>query len=149
MSGVGKTTALDGLARQGFTTVDTDDDGWFDVVEGEPLWREPMIADLLDKPRTTALFVASTVANQGVFYPRFDAVVLLSAPSDIAFERIAARTNNPFGKAESERRQIARDMIEVEPLLRQSASHEIVTVCPPDEVVNTLIAIATAARSTP
>ncbi|WP_237165576.1 AAA family ATPase [Mycolicibacterium obuense] len=142
MSGVGKTTALDGLSQQGFATVDTDEGDWIDVVDGEPLWREPLLAALLSRPRPTALFVAGTVVNQGVFYDRFDAVVLLSAPSAIAFQRIAERTNNPFGKSDSERRQIARDMAEIEPLLRQAATHEIVTVCPPEEVIAELLAIA-------
>ncbi|WP_277243872.1 AAA family ATPase [Mycolicibacterium obuense] len=142
MSGVGKTTALDGLSRQGFATFDTDEGDWIDVVDGEPLWREPLLAALLSRPRPTALFVAGTVVNQGVFYDRFDAVVLLSAPSAIAFQRIAERTNNPFGKSDSERRQIARDMAEIEPLLRQAATHEIVTVCPPEEVIAELVVIA-------
>ncbi|MEW5810568.1 MAG: hypothetical protein AB1925_14035 [Actinomycetota bacterium] len=139
MSGVGKTTSLEALARRGFSTVDTDDEGWIDIVAGEPLWREALIATLLERPRTAPLFIAGTVANQGAFYARFDAVVLLSAPSAVAF----ARTNNPFGKSEVQRRQIARDMVEVEPLLRQAATHEIVTVCSPDEVVETLVDIAT------
>lgn len=143
MSGVGKTTSLEALARRGFSTVDTDDEGWIDIVAGEPLWREALIATLVERPRTAPLFVAGTVANQGAFYARFDAVVLLSAPSAVAFERIATRTNNPFGKSEVQRRQIARDMVEVEPLLRQAATHEIVTVCSPDEVVETLVDIAT------
>ncbi|TRW80354.1 hypothetical protein FK535_20135 [Mycolicibacterium sp. 018/SC-01/001] len=146
MSGVGKTTALQGLSRRGFATVDTDEDDWIDTAGGEPLWREPPIAALLSWPRTTSLFVAGTVANQGVFYDRFDAVVLLSAPSAVMFERLARRTNNPFGKSESERQQIARDMAEVEPLLRQAATHEVVTLCPPDEVVDMLVDIAAALR---
>lgn len=146
MSGVGKSTSVVGLAQRGFTTVDTDDGPWIELVDGEPLWRAELIDDLLEKPRATALFVAGTVANQGAFYERFDAVVLLSAPSAIAFERIATRTDNPFGKTEAERRQIARDIDEVEPLLRRSATHEIVTVCPPEEVVERLAAIACAAR---
>jgi hypothetical protein len=37
------------------------------------------------------------VANQGRFYDRFDAVVLLSAPADVILERIEARTTNTFG----------------------------------------------------
>ncbi|MEH3139889.1 MAG: AAA family ATPase [Mycobacterium kyogaense] len=144
MSGAGKTTALNGLAQRGFATVDTDDGPWIELVDGEPLWRESLIDQLLEKPRTAALFVVGTVANQGVFYERFDAVVLLSAPSAVTFARIATRTENPFGKTESERRQIARDIAEVEPLLRQAATHEIVTTCPADEVVDRLAAIAAA-----
>ncbi len=67
MSGVGKSTVLDELARRGFSTVDTDDGPWIHTVDGEPLWREPMIDELLQQPRETALFVQGTVANQGRF----------------------------------------------------------------------------------
>jgi serine kinase of HPr protein (carbohydrate metabolism regulator) len=74
MSGVGKSTALTELARRGFTTVDTDYGPWIHVVDGEPLWRQPMIDALLDRPRDTPLFVQGTVAIQGRFYSRFDAV---------------------------------------------------------------------------
>ncbi|MBX7453797.1 hypothetical protein GR927_37980 [Mycolicibacterium sp. 3033] len=148
MSGVGKSTSLVGLARRGFSAVDTDDGRWIEVVDGEPLWRAELIEELLEKPRFAALFIAGTVANQGLFYERFDAVVLLSAPNAIAFERIATRTGNPFGKTECERRRIARDIDEVEPLLRRAATHEIVTVCPPEEVVDRLAAIASAVRVT-
>ena len=81
ISGVGKSTALTELARRGFTTVDTDSGPWIHVVDGEPLWRQPMIDALLDRPRDTPLFVQGSVANQGRFYSRSDAVVLLSAPA--------------------------------------------------------------------
>ena len=52
ISGVGKSTALTELARRGFTTVDTDSGPWIHVVDGEPLWRQPMIDALLDRPPT-------------------------------------------------------------------------------------------------
>jgi serine kinase of HPr protein (carbohydrate metabolism regulator) len=78
MSGVGKSTVLAELTQRGFTTVDTDYGPWIHVEEGEPLWREPMIHALLDRPRETPLFVQGTVANQGLFYRRFDAIVLLN-----------------------------------------------------------------------
>ncbi|MGK2880172.1 MAG: hypothetical protein ACSLE6_05055 [Mycobacterium sp.] len=95
MSGVGKSTALAELARRGFTTVDTDYGPWSHVDDGEPLWREPMIHSLLDRPRSTPLFIQGTVANQGRFYRRFDAIVLLTAPIEVIFDRLDTRTNNP------------------------------------------------------
>lgn len=134
--------ALNELARRGFTTIDTDDAGWIHIVDGEPLWREPLIHALLDRPRETPLFVQGTVANQGGFYDRFDAIVLFSAPEDVVFDRLAQRTNNPFGKTQAERQRIAADMAEVEPRLRQAATHEIATTRPLAEVVDALVAIA-------
>jgi dephospho-CoA kinase len=146
MSGVGKSTALSELARRGFATVDTDYGPWIHVVDGEPLWREPMIDSLLERSRDTTLFVQGTVANQGRFYSRLDAVVLLSAPTQTVFARLAARTNNPFGKTLAEQRKIAADIAEVEPLLRHAATHEIDTTRPLSEVVDVLVSIAQAAE---
>ena len=40
----------------------------------EPLWNEERIDALLSGHSDGALFVVGTVANQGKFYPRFDAV---------------------------------------------------------------------------
>lgn len=139
---MGKSTALIELARRGFTTIDTDDAGWIHIVDGEPLWREPLIDAVLERPRETPLFVQGTVANQGRFYHRFDAIVLLSAPVGVVFDRLARRTNNPFGKTHSERQRIANDIAEVEPLLRQAATHEIDTTRPLTEVTDALVDIA-------
>lgn len=140
MSGVGKSTVLVELARLGFVAVDTDDDGWLEVVAGEPLWRGQLIKKLLDRPRETPLIVQETVANQGHVYDRFDAIVLLSAPTDIMLRRVQGRANNPFGKTMKERSKILADIAEVEPLLRQAATHEIRTDRPLSEVVDIVAA---------
>jgi len=47
--------------------------------------------------------VSGCVSNQGRFYDRFDAVVLLTAPDDVILERITMRTTNEFGKDDVER----------------------------------------------
>ncbi|SBS79599.1 conserved hypothetical protein [uncultured Mycobacterium sp.] len=146
MSGVGKSTALTELSRRGFATVNTDDDGWIDVVDGEPLWREPLIDELLNRRRDRPLFVQGTVINQGRFYDKFDAIVLLTAPIDIVFDRVARRTNNPFGKTRAERERIADDIAHVEPLLRQAATHEIDTTRSPADVADALVDIARTPR---
>ncbi len=142
MSGVGKTTALEELARRGFHTVDTDDETWIEIVHGEPLWREERIDALLAAPRTGALFVQGTVANQWRFYDRFGAIVLLSAPVEVILERVRTRTNNGFGKNPEDRDRMVRDIAETEPLLRSAASHELDTSRPLREVVEALIGIA-------
>jgi dephospho-CoA kinase len=127
MSGTGKSTVLAELARRGHRVVDTDVGGWIDESGPEPLWREERIAALLDEDSDGALFVAGCVANQGRFYPRFDAVVLLSAPADVILDRVAARATNDFGKSDAERKKILEDLLSVEPLLRAGASAEIDT----------------------
>src|SRR5689334_22724451 len=90
MSGTGKSSALAELARRGYRVVDTDDPGWREYRRdaepvdelhgGEWLWVEERMHALLDADDDPSLFVQGTVRNQGAFYERFDAVVLLSAP---------------------------------------------------------------------
>lgn len=144
MSGSGKTTALEGLARLGYDTVETDDPAWLEVVDGEPLWREPMIEALLDERRDGPLFVQGTVANQGRFAHRFAAVVLLAAPLEVLLDRVRRRTDNPFGRSASSQAKIAADHADVEPLLRASATHVLDAEEPPEEVVEALVRIARA-----
>jgi len=38
--------------------------------------------------------MSGTVSNQGRFYDRFDAVVLLHAPANVLLDRISSRTTN-------------------------------------------------------
>ena len=145
MSGVGKSTALAELARRGFETVDTDYGDWIELVDGERLWVEHRIEALLAARRDGPLFVQGTVANQGRFSGRFDAIVLLSAPSDVLFDRLRDRTTNDFGKSADELANVVRDIDEVEPLLRGSATHELQTTQSLKLVVDRLIEIAAAA----
>lgn len=137
MSGTGKSSALAELRRRGFEAVDTDEPGWseWSDEDGGYLWDEERIAELLDRDRGVTLFVSGTVSNQGRFYPRFDAVVLLSAPVDVLLARVAARTTNDYGKAEAERAEILANLAEVEPLLRATCTHELDATQPLAEVV--------------
>ena len=137
MSGTGKSSALAALAQRGFRTVDTDEPGW---KLGE-LWDEEKIEQLLAEDGPT-LYVSGTVENQGVFYDRFDAVVLISAPADVILGRIATRTNNPWGKSPEQRDLILEQIREVEPLLRATCTHEIDASLPLADVVERLVEIA-------
>ena len=76
------------------------------------------------------LFLSGCVANQGVFYPRFGAVVLLSAPADVILERVAGRGTNDYGKTDEQRAFILEDFAAVEPRLRARATAEIDTRAP-------------------
>jgi thymidylate kinase len=148
MSGTGKSTALAELRRRGYETVDTDEPGWSEWSEedGGYVWREDPIAELLARPRETALYISGTVSNQGRFYPKFDAVVLLSAPADVLLGRIDDRTTNPYGKTREERELILRHLDEVEPLLRATCTHELDASRPVEEVVAELVAIGAGER---
>jgi shikimate kinase len=92
------------------------------------------------------LFVSGCVANQGRFYDRFAAVVLLSAPREVMLSRIVNRDTNRFGKNPTERARILANLETVEPLLRRSATVEITTDRHLAEVVS---AVEAAARPLP
>lgn len=141
MSGTGKSSALAELQRLGFQAVDTDAPGWTEWSEREDgyLWREDRIAELLACEEGPTLYVSGTVSNQGRFYDRFDAVVLLSAPAEVLLGRIEARTENPYGKTAEQRELILRHLVEVEPLLRRSCTHEIDAAQPLADVVEQLV----------
>ena len=148
MSGTGKSSALAELERRGFEVVDTDRGGWTfwsDAEDGQ-VWHEERIGELLDRERTWTLYVSGTVSNQGRFYPRFDAVVLLSAPAEVLLGRIASRETNDYGKRREERELILRHLAEVEPLLRATCTHEIDATQPLGLVVAQLVAIGESAE---
>ena len=138
MSGTGKSSALAELERRGFRVVDTDDPGWGDGVT----WNEPHMNALIEGAGDEALFVSGTVENQGRFYDRFDAVVLLSAPREVLLDRIARRATNDYGKTPEERALVLEHLELVEPLLRAGCTHEIVTTRPLADIVDELSAIA-------
>ena len=150
LSGTGKTTALEELGRRGFRFVETDLPGWSEWVppadgaEGEWLWREERIAELLASEDEPTLYVSGCVRNQGKFYDRFDAVVLLSAPAEVILERIERRTTNGFGKSPEERELVLSQLDWVEPLLRATCTHELDASKPLDEIVEKLVEIGRA-----
>ena len=62
MSGVGKSSLLQELARRGYRTVDTDYGDYHETVDGERLWREDRIAALLAEGGP--LFVSGTTRGR-------------------------------------------------------------------------------------
>jgi hypothetical protein len=99
------------------------------------------MAALLDGHTDGALFVAGCKTNQGALYPRFEHVVLLSAPASVLLARVAARTTNPYGQDPATRALILRDLAEVEPLLRATATAEIDATAPLEFVARRLAAL--------
>jgi dephospho-CoA kinase len=90
------------------------------------------------------LFIAGCEENQARFQPRFDHIILLSAPLETLAERLATRTSNSFGKAPGELRNFLDDVETVEPLLRRAADHEVATTLPLNEVVEEILRVAGA-----
>jgi len=140
MSGAGKSTAL---AERGFQVIETDEGGWgkWSNADGGYVWREDRIDVLLAGEEGPTLYVSGTVSNQGHFYPRFNAVVLLSAPADVLPYRTASRTTNDYGKSSEDRGFILQHLAEVEPLLRATCTHEVDATQLIEVVVEQLVAI--------
>lgn len=99
------------------------------------------LAELLAREREVPLYVSGTVPNQGRFYRDFEAIVLLSAPTDVLLDRIESQTTNDYGKRADERDLILRHLAEVEPLLRATCTHEIDATQPLEALVAQLVAI--------
>jgi shikimate kinase len=134
MSATGKSTVAAELVARGHRAVDVDQGYVVPTADGRQLWDEPRIEALLDEP-DELLFVFGLEENGVRLLPRFDAVVLLSAPVEVLKERLATRTTNPFGKDPAELARILDDVREVEPRLRRVATHEVDTARPLHEVV--------------
>jgi shikimate kinase len=151
MSGTGKSTVISELAARGYNAVDTDDGGLSEVISvprdeqtgldpGQDwVWREDRIEALLAAADTDVLFLAGCAPNQGKFYPRFDHIILLSAPADVIVERLTTRTNNPYGSRPEDIARTLELLQTVEPLLRRGAGHEIDTSVPLDQVVTEVL----------
>ena len=95
---------------------------------------------------TSARERAGTRAHR---YPRFDAVVLLSAPLEVLLGRVRTRETNDFGKSDAVRARIVGDHAAVEPLLRAGVTAELDTRRPLREVADELEAIARRATLDP
>lgn len=152
MPGTGKSSVLAELAQRGYRVVDTDDPGWREyrayahpideLHRGEFHWVEDRMSALLESDHADVLFVGGSARNQTKFYDRFDAVVLLTAPTEMLLERVARRTTNDYGKSERDRAEILVDLEEVEPLMRDGCTHEIDATRSLADVVADLVAIA-------
>lgn len=120
MSGTGKSSLLVELAARGHRVLDTDDAGWHRT---DGAWDGPRLERHLEAHPD--LVVAGTAEDQGRFSPWFAHIVLLSAPVEVLLDRLRVRTNNPYGKTSAEQRDVRRYVLEVEPLLRATATVEI------------------------
>jgi dephospho-CoA kinase len=144
MSATGKSSVIRALAGRGYKAIDADD-GWCEPLpDGRQRWREEAIAALLATEDAEVLFIAGCEENQARFHPRFDHIILLSAPAEILVQRLAARTSNPFGKAPEELSRVLEDLRTVEPLLRRVATREIQTTIALDDVVSAILRVTGA-----
>ena len=154
MSATGKSTVISELTARGYKAVDTDYDGWSELVDvpansGQSgvggrqdwLWREDRIARLLSTEDADVLFISGGATNQVKFYGQFDHIVLLTAPIALITERLVTRTNNPYGKHPDELARVLALKETVEPMLRRVADLEIDTSVPLNEVVERILSV--------
>ncbi len=159
MSATGKSTLIGELAARGYKAVDLDADAWSEwapLAEGAAspvemaagewqtqdwVWREDRVRRLLDTEDTAVLFVSGCASNQATFYPRFDEIILLSAPTPVLLQRLATRTTNSYGKHPEELARIVEQVRTIEPLLRRRATVELDTSDPLDSVVERVVAL--------
>lgn len=143
MSGTGKSTVIGELAARGYRAIDMDEPGWSEhAPDGDWIWCEDRIREALASEEGDVLFISGCATNQVRFYSQFDAIVLFSAPAELLIERLATRTNNPYGKHPDELAEVLGYLETVEPRLRRSATHEIDTRAPLDEVVAAVLRLA-------
>lgn len=140
MSGTGKSTLITALAARGFKAVDMDEPEWSEYgPDGDWVWREDRMQDLLSTRDVDILFVSGCAENQVKFYPQFDHIILLSAPANVLLERLTTRTNNPYGRHPDDLAEVLGYLEKVEPRLRRSAGHVIDASAPLDQVVATVL----------
>lgn len=152
MSGTGKSTLVGALRERGYRAVDADEPGWSEYRapewtvaaprERELVWRDDRIDALLSEDGSGAVFLAGCASNQVRFYPRFNVIVLLSAPAGVLIERLAKRTTNDYGKRPGELDLVLEDQRIVEPLLRRAATLELDATLSVDTLVGELVALA-------
>ncbi|HEV2504705.1 MAG TPA: AAA family ATPase [Mesorhizobium sp.] len=137
MSGTGKSATIRELAARGHAAYDLDTpewSHWIEAARGDTLtpadgkdwvWQLEKVRTLLCEPREETLFVSGCAENMDELFPLIDTIILLSVPIETVMQRLSARTPDGYGHAEEERCKIAELIATVEPLLRESADHEI------------------------
>jgi broad-specificity NMP kinase len=124
LSGVGKSSALELLGKQGYNVVDTDYGYIKEIKNGmieERIWNEDKITKILENYKQTHLFISGCYSNQGKFYKHFNYVVLLKAELNVMLDRIGSRSPNSYGKAPEERAEVIDSYENVLPLLEKSS----------------------------
>ncbi len=145
MSGTGKSSVIAELRRRCLTAIDMDEPGWsVRDAGGNQLWCEDRLRGILAIENIDHLFVSGCAENQEKFYPQFSHIILMSAPPDVIKERLARRSNNPYGKRPEELAEVLHHLEWVEPLLRRSATHEVKTTMPLDRVVAAILSLVDA-----
>ncbi len=121
LSGVGKSSVLNQLEKEGYHVVDTDY-GYLKVDKnGENVLDEEKITQVIEKYKKSHLFISGCYSNQGKFYRFFNYVVLLKADLDIMIDRINSRSSHDYGKSQEQKAEVIDTYKNVLPLLEKSS----------------------------
>ncbi|MBN9233644.1 MULTISPECIES: shikimate kinase [Phyllobacteriaceae] len=154
MSGTGKSATIGELSARGYAACDLDTpewSHWIDAASDDTLtpgdgkdwvWQLDKVRALLSEPREGMLFISGCAENMGELFPLIDTVILLSAPIDTIMQRVSARMSSGYGGVAEERRKIAELIELIEPLLRESADHEIDSSGPLQATVDRILQVA-------
>lgn len=154
MSGTGKSATARELTARGYTAYDLDTPEWSHWIDAAPddklapgdgkdwVWQVDKVRALLSKPGEGMLFISGCANNMEELFPLIDTVVLLSVPTDTIMQRVSARTSGGYGSVEEERRKIAELIEMIEPLLRESADHEVDSSGPVQATVDRILQLA-------
>lgn len=131
---------MQALQAGGRRAVDLDQpawSGWMETPDAAPdetvepgrdwVWKARAVHELLTGEEGDELFVSGCAPNMAQFLPRFDQVVLLTAPVDVIAQRLAARPPGTYGSRPHEAARVLRHVETIEPLLRRIAHHELDT----------------------
>jgi len=153
MSGTGKSAVVEELAARGYRALDLDTPEWSHWVDTDPsdpftpakgkdwIWREDRVRALLSQPTEGSLLISGCAENMNRLLPLIDLVILLSAPAETIAERLEQRPMDGYGHTEEQRKKVTHLIATIEPLLRQSADHEIDTSGPVEATVDEILKI--------
>ncbi|QHO78770.1 shikimate kinase [Bradyrhizobium sp. CCBAU 051011] len=153
MSGTGKSAVARELVARGHRAVDLDTPEWSEWVDSAPtdtltpaegkdgVWREDRVRTLLLTQDQAPLFVSGCAENMGRLFSLIDIVILLSAPVATIMKRLEARSAEGYGRTDGERQKVCELLATIEPLLRQSADHEIDTSGPVEATVDEILKV--------
>jgi hypothetical protein len=116
-----------------------------DTLTPEPgkdwVWREDKVRALLAGHNQGTLFVGGCAQNMTRLFPLID-LIILSAPVATVMRRLEARSPGGYGRTEADRQKVGELIALVEPLLRTSADHEIVTTGAVEAAVDEILRIS-------
>jgi shikimate kinase len=154
MSGTGKSAVARELTARGHRAVDLDTPEWSEWVDVDLsdtltpgkgkdwVWQENQVRALLAEHNHGTLFISGCAENMERLFPLIDTIILLSAPIATIMKRLEARSFGGYGNTEEDRQKVHELIALIEPLLRESADHEIDTTRPVHATVDEILRIS-------